>query len=1200
MGARKTAAFRLSSAKVRSAAGRRVAQRQGIVTATHVVLAGAIAICLALVRETAAVPAGQHIICCNQLVDVGGNWVGASRVADCRDYMRRSPEARTQVCSRIRASGLVCEEAAAACDGRDDTNDAPSCAFGSVIEIQNQVLRESVPITGTSFTLNYSSEHVRTGRYTPERLASETLGGWTLDVHHRYDPSTRMLYLGDGGRLESAAAQGPASELHVPADDGSQMYIFDPAGRHLRTLQALTRSTRFTFEYDSSGVLHRVNERDEATLIRRDENGIVLTAPHGQQTQLAVNDRGYAQSITNPAGEMTRLMYSAGYLVGTIGPMNQRSTYSFDDAGRLTKRQGPDRDSLSIGRAVIGNGLEFSMESALGRKWRALTESSTGGTRRVITTPGGAERQEVQRAEGRTVTYADGTVIAVAGATNALAAAGTTPVRTTVTTPGGIKATVVRRETRDAGGFTETTTVNGRQFVRRFDTAARTLTSTSPSGQRRVATVDDVGRLIRWEANQLAPILVSYDRGRVSSIRRGDTPDAASASIAYDAAGYPSSVTDALKQTMRIEHDRAGRPTRHVLADGSAIAFSYDANGAVRSIVPPGRPAHRFEYTPAGLLARYQPPSGSDVRYAYNADEQLVVTEWAGREVLKLDYDPAGRLSTIASPGATLLLSYLDQTDRVRSIAERDQATSFEYDGLLHTATVWEGTINGRVARAYDADLRLRALTINTGAAVPFTYDSDGRLQRAGDLRLERDAATGFVDRARLGDVVTTENRDRMGALARVGVAFKGRELFAVDISRDLLGRITRATEAAEGGGAVFGYRYDAAGRLNEVTRDGQLLRRYAYDANGNRSSEAPGDTSATYDDQDRLLTHDGSTFTYNDGGQLLTRTSPAGKATFGYDTLGALRRADLPDGTRIEYIIDGIGRRIGRRVNGASVQGFLYDKSSRLIAELDAAGAVAATFVYTDGDAPAYMRKGTRILRIAVDHVGSVRRVIDTATGEVVQALDYDPFGRVLRDTNPGFQPFGFAGGLYDPLTGFLRFGARDYDPAAGRWTAADPDGLVHGTNRYAYVENDPINRRDPSGRASTGGYGIDIWSQAEAYIERYEQQTGNAFDDIMRGGRGHDIPPPTDNPSQSRYRPIPPEWWHEYILPGPEGFPETDGYNIHWRPNVRCSVGAKPDVDLPIGAGHEHVPGRRGDPTAPPPPGPVGPGVVIRFGNR
>jgi RHS repeat-associated protein len=71
-----------------------------------------------------------------------------------------------------------------------------------------------------------------------------------------------------------------------------------------------------------------------------------------------------------------------------------------------------------------------------------------------------------------------------------------------------------------------------------------------------------------------------------------------------------------------------------------------------------------------------------------------------------------------------------------------------------------------------------------------------------------------------------------------------------------------------------------------------------------------------------------------------------------------------------------------------------------------------------------------------------------------------------VLDDTNPGFQPFGFAGGLYEPATGLVRFGARDYDPLTGRWTNKDPIRFSGGdTNLYGYVTQDPVNFVDPSG---------------------------------------------------------------------------------------------------------------------------------------
>ena len=103
-------------------------------------------------------------------------------------------------------------------------------------------------------------------------------------------------------------------------------------------------------------------------------------------------------------------------------------------------------------------------------------------------------------------------------------------------------------------------------------------------------------------------------------------------------------------------------------------------------------------------------------------------------------------------------------------------------------------------------------------------------------------------------------------------------------------------------------------------------------------------------------------------------------------------------------------------------------------------------------------MRDG-KTYRILSDHLGNARMVIDTETGEIVQWLDYDAWGRVLHDSHPGWQPFGFAGGLYDPDTQLTRFGARDYDAETGRWTAKDPILFEGGdANLYGYVLQDPV----------------------------------------------------------------------------------------------------------------------------------------------
>jgi RHS repeat-associated protein len=82
------------------------------------------------------------------------------------------------------------------------------------------------------------------------------------------------------------------------------------------------------------------------------------------------------------------------------------------------------------------------------------------------------------------------------------------------------------------------------------------------------------------------------------------------------------------------------------------------------------------------------------------------------------------------------------------------------------------------------------------------------------------------------------------------------------------------------------------------------------------------------------------------------------------------------------------------------------------------------------------------------------------------MQRLDYDRWGAVIADTNPGFQPFGYAAGLWDADTGLVRFGQRDYSPELNRWTSKDPLGFAAGdTSLYVYGFGDPVSFVDPSG---------------------------------------------------------------------------------------------------------------------------------------
>jgi RHS repeat-associated protein len=138
----------------------------------------------------------------------------------------------------------------------------------------------------------------------------------------------------------------------------------------------------------------------------------------------------------------------------------------------------------------------------------------------------------------------------------------------------------------------------------------------------------------------------------------------------------------------------------------------------------------------------------------------------------------------------------------------------------------------------------------------------------------------------------------------------------------------------------------------------------------------------------------------------------------------------------------------------------------------------VVSRFVYaTQVNVPDYIEKGGETYRLILDHLGSVRLVVDISNDSVVQRLDYDEFGVVTTNTNPGFQPFGYAGGLYDEETGLVRFGARDYDAETGRWTVKDPLGFGgESSNVYAYLLGDPINFFDPAGAS--------VWSAARRFV--------------------------------------------------------------------------------------------------------------------
>jgi RHS repeat-associated protein len=904
-------------------------------------------------------------------------------------------------------------------------------------------------------------------------------------------------------------------DIAIPSKDGSEIYVFNSSGRHLLTLHALTGETLLQFSYDSNGLLTQIEDGDgNITIIERDssDNPTAIVSSYGQRTNFSVDANGYLNSITNPAGGVLSMTYSDDGLLETFtdhkGAIDQ---FSYDSGGRLLRDQDPVGGYQDFVRTDFDNGYEVTRTTATGRTTTYRVENLPTGKKHLVNTfPDNTQVETVFDTDGTsTNTFPDGsTTVMLNGPDPRWGMQSSLPQSLTITTPGGLsnvataESSVVLTDPYNLlslSEFHESVSINGRTYTSTYVAATSTFTTFTPVGRQTTSIIDNQGRPLQVQVAGLYPASFIYNtRGQLISQTMGTQSEERNFTFDYYNTGDISTITDPLGHTVGFEYDAAGRVIQETLLDGRMVNYTHDANGNITSITPPGRPSHTFSYSAVDLEITYSPPDvlpGSDhTEYAYNLDRELILVTRPDGQTIQFDYDGSGctcsRLSSITYSGKTISYTYDLATGDLTSINAPSGVTlSYQYDGSFITREAWSGAITGSISYTYDDNLRLTSLTVNSEAPVNFLYDNDSLLIQAGPLSIDRNQQNGLITGTTLGNVTEAWTYNGFAEPTHYSVTYDTTDVYSVVYTRDKLGRITEKSEIIDGLTNIYGYTYDLAGRLIEVTENATTIATYTYDSNSNRLSYTPSDggtISGTYDDQDRITQYGTTTYTYTANGELLSKTTDGQTITYDYDVLGNLMAVTLPDATQVEYLVDGQDRRVGKKVNGTLLQCFLYQDDIRPIAELDGNMNVVSRFVYASrSNIPDYMSKGGVTYRIIADQLGSPRLVIDPETGAILQRMDYDEFGNISLDTNPGFQPFGFAGGMYDRDTGLVLFGARDYDPEQGRWTAKDPI-LFNGDqfNLYSYVINDPVNHTDLSGlkRKPTvvcdgvGGFDIDV----------------------------------------------------------------------------------------------------------------------------
>ncbi|MFJ8233564.1 ricin-type beta-trefoil lectin domain protein [Streptomyces sp. NPDC094448] len=173
----------------------------------------------------------------------------------------------------------------------------------------------------------------------------------------------------------------------------------------------------------------------------------------------------------------------------------------------------------------------------------------------------------------------------------------------------------------------------------------------------------------------------------------------------------------------------------------------------------------------------------------------------------------------------------------------------------------------------------------------------------------------------------------------------------------------------------------------------------------------------------------------------------------------------------------------------------------------------------YAQPGAPTVMRyvsAGNSELSAQItDHNGTAVASVELAPGNAVKFSKKDPFGADRSEHHEWRSQRDYVGGDDDASTGLVHLGAREYEPATGRFLSPDPlidiaDPVQ--MNGYVYGDNNPVTFADPSGLISvaqgggSGGYDGDqyggpSWSE---YQEAQRIMGTSLMDIILSSGWG------------------------------------------------------------------------------------------------
>ncbi|XP_032511790.2 teneurin-m isoform X1 [Danaus plexippus] len=917
-------------------------------------------------------------------------------------------------------------------------------------------------------------------------------------------------------RIRSVMASIPdasgSREYEIYSPDTQETYIFNRFGQHVMTKNILTGENNYIFTYTvntSNGKLSTVTDAaGNKVFLLRDYSSLVNSIENtkGQKCRLKMSRMKMLQELRTPDNFNVTFDYhgTSGLLKAKYDSTGRSYIYKYDEFGRLTS-------------AVTPTGRIINLTFDLSLKGATVLVSENNRKPISILIKGSSVNTRVGEAEKKTVISSDNS-ISSSLPWGHIISTDTVPytILSEIDPILGESYPVPAKQRTEVGGDLANR-FEWRYFLRRLQSnKGKSSKAVAQIGRKlRVngenlltleydrdtstvavfmddkvellnVTYDRMARPVKWgpRSGIFAEVELDYDRfNRLTSWKWGDLNE----TYGYDRAGRLHEIRygDGSSLAYSFRDMFTNLPLKVTTPRGSDYLLDYDDSGALQNLTTPRGHIHTFALMTSLGYFKYQyfsPMNRHPYEILYNDDGHILAKIFPHQsgKILYV-YDSTGKLETVLAGASAIRYVYHENTHLVKNVEISDPDYELRQDYKYHAGILKDekmkfnsktGLNNAHFKYQYDGNARLSTIDMNINSKempqLRLKYNQNlGSLEGVSDLRIYSNTFNRSVMQDTSKQYFTITDYDDHGRIKTVLMNIKSFDVFRLELEYDVRNRIKSKkmmigdTSSSE----RVSYNYD--GHLMEVVGSIDDWK-YVYDENGNIISiiEHGEKRYLGYDIGDRVVQYGDIEFSSYDGRGFVIRR---GEQKYRYNSRGQFVHAFERDKFQMWYFYDDRNRLVAWKDDKNNITQFFYTnpQTPNLITHMHyPKSEKTVRFLYDQRNFLTCVETEDQRFYVATDHNGSPLVVFDV-NGEIIKEIKRSPFGKIVKDTNPGFYlPVDFQSGIFDYNTNLIYLENRLYDPVVGQWMTPSWEHLATKLSLptdifiYRFRNNDPINR--------------------------------------------------------------------------------------------------------------------------------------------